>query len=570
MSHLRASLRRVFVVLLVSAFALEASHSLSPHNRNCGFRRKNVAFETSSHHITSLRPPGVFGARRRILPATASTTAATASDKARLKRTSALSDWAKSSSIKFSGVEVSSTSAGGLGLVATRDLKPGDVLVEVPTAMAVSVQSPGDYNPDVEALLSEDKNAYRDAAWWAQLSVQLNIFDKISNTNRDGVDMKPWMDSLPRAFNTPIHWPDSARDELQYGHILDAVRVQETTWKDEYDKIMSGAGPTSPLRAMSYDDFVWGCECARSRAFSGSYSGSAFNPAPYAFTLLLVAVYLGFNLGTIEQAANGAAVVFCGSILKDFVLPKLLKQRRYVICPYIDMANHVGTREKGDVAFEYFANGYSIALKDTLSKGSELFISYGARSNDQLLQYYGFVEQNNPHDVYVMPPIRDWDIEALEEACGRKFSSGRLEKLDRAGLLGRNSIEKNVGDGESAANEAGGVVITRAGGIDPAIMQALRALVSNDKEWEAAGEAIGNFAAEFSGGQDNERVARLAARRAIELELESKPSSLEDDEELIKKLVSSKSLVSSDEEKLALMFRVEKKKLLHDTIAKLR
>lgn len=35
-----------------------------------------------------------------------------------------------------------------------------------------------------------------------------------------------------------------------------------------------------------------------------------------------------------------AALVICGSILKDFVLPKLNKTKKYVICPYIDMCNH--------------------------------------------------------------------------------------------------------------------------------------------------------------------------------------------------------------------------------------
>ena len=31
-------------------------------------------------------------------------------------------------------------------------------------------------------------------------------------------------------------------------------------------------------------------------------------------------------------------------------------------------------------------------------------ISYGARSNDVLLQYYGFVQPDNPHEVYALEP----------------------------------------------------------------------------------------------------------------------------------------------------------------------
>ena len=240
------------------------------------------------------------------------------------------------------------------------------------------------------------------------------------------------------------------------------------------------------------------------------------------------------------------------------------------------MANHQSMDQAGEVSFEYFGNAYSLALspgKPAVSAGQELYISYGARSNDQLLQYYGFVETNNPHDVYIMPPLREWDIGALEKACGRQFVAGRLEKLDRAGLLGNvnsgdgaSDSDGASGSGEDAANAAGGVVLTRALGVDPAVLQALRALVSTDEEWEASGEAIGNFCEELSGGQENERCARLAAKTAIEMELASKPTSIKEDEELLQQMETMKSLDASREEKLAVLFRIEKKKLLLETL----
>ena len=131
-------------------------------------------------------------------------------------------------------------------------------------------------------------------------------------------------------------------------------------------------------------------------------------------------------------------MVVCGSILKDFVVPKLLKVQKYVICPFIDMANRVGVDVGGNVAFEYSTDGSSLsAVEPGVAQGSEMCIQYGPQSNDQLLQYYGFVEEGNVHDIYILPPLREWDIGALEEACGRKVGPGRPEKLDRAGLLGQ-------------------------------------------------------------------------------------------------------------------------------------
>jgi hypothetical protein len=305
-----------------------------------------------------------------------------------------------------------------------------------------------------------------------------------------------------------------------------------------------------------------------SRAFSGAYSGSAFNPIPYATAVALVAIYLGLGLGSTEQAANGAALVVCGSILKDFVLPKVLKVQKYVICPFIDMANHRGIGATGNVAFEYFSDGFSLSvLEPGVTEGLEMFIQYGPRNNDQLLQYYGFVECDNVHDVYILPPIRQWDIGALEEACGRKIGPGRLAKLDRAGLLGKEKSIDFSPKKTEAANDIAGVVLTRATGIDPAVIQALRALMSSDDEWEEAGEAIGNFAAQVS--PQNERAARTAVRRAMELELESKATTIEEDKNLLQVLKGKRIGVDMNEI-LSVKFRLEKKKLLQEAIDNMR
>lgn len=100
-----------------------------------------------------------------------------------------------------------------------------------------------------------------------------------------------------------------------------------TAWTDFHKKVNAALDGN-----ISWDDFLLGCEIARSRAFSGGYTGTPFNPLIYAFTLVLVAVYAGLGLGSLEQAANGAALVFCASVLRDFVVPKLFKTKKYVIC----------------------------------------------------------------------------------------------------------------------------------------------------------------------------------------------------------------------------------------------
>ena len=242
--------------------------------------------------------------------------------------------------IRMQGIKVESGKAiigGGLGLVAISDIEPNTVMLQVPNHLSFTVSnSKFDSNPTSESQFTNSAKAYCDAPWWAKLSLDLYVCDKISSlrpneSGKDQVDMRPWLDSLPRSFDTPLHWTQEERESLQYAPIVTMISAQEKKYRSVYDALKKELDPSSPLATKwTYDDFVWGCECARSRAFSGAYSGDAFDPKPYALTLLLVGVYVGLNLGTIEQAANGAALVFCGSIFRDFVFPKLFKSKRYV------------------------------------------------------------------------------------------------------------------------------------------------------------------------------------------------------------------------------------------------
>ena len=65
-----------------------------------------------------------------------------------------------------------------------------------------------------------------------------------------------------------------------------------------------------------------------------------------------------------------------------------------------------------------------------IAAGDEVKISYGPRSNDVLLQYYGFVEGNNPHDAYAL--TQQELILALDAAS--PLPAGAVDALKAAGL----------------------------------------------------------------------------------------------------------------------------------------
>lgn len=56
---------------------------------------------------------------------------------------------------------------------------------------------------------------------------------------------------------------------------------------------------------------------------------------------------------------------------------------------------------------------FFLSVGSSFDPGDHAFASYGPVSNDDLLQYYGFVERDNPSDAYVLEDMGKW----LREVC---------------------------------------------------------------------------------------------------------------------------------------------------------
>jgi len=293
-----------------------------------------------------------------------------------------------------------------LAVQANSTLSNNEIVLSIPAELTISVYS----------NLKPNQNL----TWSSLLSLELHKLKKQLSTgvNDDtGKFHNLWLNSLPPApLKTPFHFPENLLKKLHYPHMEKRVQKQRLQWTKEYESI-------EPKLGLTYDEFVWGCEIARSRAFSSNFI-PPFDFKPYAFTCVLVAFTVFGGYGSLEQAANGAAVVVCANLLKDFVIPKIAVSgknewgtKRYVIAPGIDLCQHSNSPTAA-VAFEYFSNTFSLStLSSDRSDGSSggedagdgkfnpIEISYGARSNDSLFQYYGFVLEENPHDVYVLPSV---------------------------------------------------------------------------------------------------------------------------------------------------------------------
>jgi hypothetical protein len=65
------------------------------------------------------------------------------------------------------------------------------------------------------------------------------------------------------------------------------------------------------------------------------------------------------------------------------------------------------------VSYDYPRDAFLVAAAAGYAPEAQVFISYGAQSNDSLLQMYGFVEPDNPHDVYTMTTLLKWWVGRL-------------------------------------------------------------------------------------------------------------------------------------------------------------
>ena len=125
------------------------------------------------------------------------------------------------------------------------------------------------------------------------------------------------------------------------------------------------------------------------------------------------------------------------------------KVKWHALCPLVDMANH-SSRASSEMTYAYFgdalelsvggleategerqggggngnaaaAAGAGAASGVAFEQGQQVFISYGPQTNDSLLQYYGFVEEANPNDVYRLV----WEVDGVGERKEREGSPPR-------------------------------------------------------------------------------------------------------------------------------------------------
>lgn len=419
---------------------------------------------------------------------------------------------------------------GGRGVVARGPVAGGEVVARVPIgeAMVVCFED-GAVDSAVDGFPFGTgewvgEGYWRGADWDCKLCVLL-----LWHVRGGGKGWEAYVRGLPGVDGagglfTAADLQSGDVMDLQYGPMVDAVECYQYRVGVEYERLR-GAMPPAVRDLVRRCDFEWAMKVVHSRAFSippGGFAASSTRTGLRSFG----------PTGAVEWP------------------------RKFALVPVLDMMNH-GTGD--DLAkFRFDAEGDAFELvagKRGYQPGSQVLVSYGDLTNDDLFLLYGFVQAGNPSDVYEVEDVSDW---VVDHPINRAWNvlEAKLNLLETASLC----------------YEGRKFHIARAK-IDPDLVAALRVLLADPKEFQAARTAV--KARADSRSRDVPDLWHKPLSMANELRvwqriqvqcrrvLDEFPTSLELDEEMI--ILHAASSVPSDlSVSTPLLFRAEKKRILRD------
>ena len=506
------------------------------------------------------------------------------------------------------------------GVIATENIVKDDIIILVPAKLTLEVNNnrpPTPFPDFVPQLLWEL------SMWDQRLAFKL-LHASFIEVNSD---KQSWIEALPTTFSTPFHWNDNDINKLQYPTLQEKIFEQRIDWKKLYERWIQMSSSDIEQK-VSFNNFVWALESVNSRAFSGEYEGSTSQERKslLIFTGLLTVLWPILHLGTIDQALNAAVAVGISTIIRDAFFSKILKLKRYVVCPVIDMINHKSISET-TVSYNYFRDQFEVK-SSCYNKNDQIFISYGKQSNDRLLQFYGFIESNNPNEIYVFqsgiiellikygdqlqsvvsfpsqpsPQTRIEYIASILASTKSSISKLSNVKKDRFSSVQSddNFIIQSSSVVEAEANIDHSVInnniksmtadkintrifrnaisaISKHQNInhfDDITVRVLRALYSSFDEWNIITQSNNNILQILENQLSNETELKISQilNELIKLEINDKETSLAADMQQLESLTSkqtekvSSSGIYENSIVAILTFRIEKKKLLNEIL----
>ncbi|OAA66998.1 set domain containing protein [Niveomyces insectorum RCEF 264] len=301
--------------------------------------------------------------------------------------------YAEKLDVRLDGITPRKLPGRGYGIVATRDLKEGELILEVPTralrtlaTVPKSLSRKLDHDVSVHGILA--------AHLMLDTSGTYDAWNAVLPTPDDLAEGMPLL--WPRALQALL--PTPAQDALA----RQQAKLQRD-WTHVKTALELGKGGAS-------DD----------TGGSGSGSGEDDYRTRYTRAWLLV----------------NSRTFYYTTPRSEQTLPR--HDDRLALQPVADLFNHTGDAGGGARA-TYGPEGFRFVADRAYPAGAEVPISYGAHANDALLVEYGFVLPGQGADTAAN---RRWDEVSLDAAIlPRLATRAHRADLAAAGFLGRYMID---------------------------------------------------------------------------------------------------------------------------------
>ncbi|GAA5920831.1 hypothetical protein JCM1841_005116 [Sporobolomyces salmonicolor] len=292
--------------------------------------------------------------------------------------TSALGSYLSSSGGSFHPALYSKQDEFGTSIYTSQRLSPGENVVCCPFALAVTptlarTSIPTSLFPAGDDVASPRRKARQPHHEVMALYLCLHLLPaslaaRLAADEGLALQHRVYVENLPasEAMRTTLYFSPAERELLRGSNLYGATEERERGWRDEWEDVRNWVADEDVRREVGWERWLWACTLISSRAFPSSLiDGDKPNSTPVLF-------------------------------------------------PGIDMLNHRPTSKitwSADVHVETAGTGaegkkgkgsLTIVLDEAVGADEQIFNTYGAKSNEELLLGYGFVLAANPADFVAL------------------------------------------------------------------------------------------------------------------------------------------------------------------------
>ncbi len=309
----------------------------------------------------------------------------------------------------------------GRGVLATDEILPGERICEVPQAICLDLATATDTSP---CPLLVPTPLWLELSWSQQLTTWL-LSAKLAGEAGDESELSGYIEYLPKpaSFSDALcMWGDEELAELRYPPLAYAAREQAARLRELLAALQARGGPQAAL--VDEEQLRWAEQVVLSRSFNSEVAKLEAPPSPPTRQML-------GGLFSAESFRRAAGTLVGGGAATAPPPPP----PTMALMPMLDAMNHCADAQN-EFSFDSASRSFILVTQQRLIEGEEVFLSYGRKGSDELLQFFGFVLSGNPWETVLSIGLDGHAALAAARVFSEAEVERRLSVVDSLGLGG--------------------------------------------------------------------------------------------------------------------------------------